>query len=137
MIEEILEMPISKDIKAKSLALKLEVFVALGEYRKASIFEAEYESEVNEGGIDAKISFAKECIKLYDALKNRFNKNSYEERYEELLKEKNKNTSVEVKPKKHKSFKQTLELNFFFNKRFFITNNCFSLFSWNVFTLFF
>ena len=33
----------------------------------------------------------------------------------ELLKkakEKNKNTSVEVKPKKHKSFKQTLELNF-------------------------
>lgn len=113
IIDELLNDNIDKDLKAKLLALNLKIYVSLSEYRKASIFEAENEHIINEGSIDAKLMFCSECIKLYTALNNKFNKNSYEERYNQLLEESKKNQVVEEKtPKKKKIKQQKIELNF-------------------------
>lgn len=113
IIDEMLEINLDKEMKGKLLALKLEVLVGLGEYRKASIFEAEFEMSVMESSLDAKIDFCLTCIKLYDILNNRFNKNSYEERYQAFLEEKERLPQKEQKSKKkQKANKQLIELNF-------------------------
>ena len=112
LIDEMLETNPKVNLKGRLLALKLEILVSLGEYRRASIFEAEYEMIVMESSVDAKINFAKQCIILYEALNNRFNKTSYEERYQELLKEQESLEVLVEKPKKTKTTKQTIELNF-------------------------
>ena len=112
MVDEMLEIHLSKELRGKILALKLEILVALGEYRRASIFEAEYEYEVEESSLEAKLNFAKQCIILYEALNNRFNKSSYEERYNALLLEQQKTVKHEEKVKRSKTSKHTIELNF-------------------------
>lgn len=117
MVDEMLEIHLSKELKGKLLALKLEILVCLNEYRRASIFEAEFEHEVEESTLDAKISFAQQCIILYEALNNRFNKNSYEERYQSYLEEAKKNSKVETKAKRNKTTKHTIELNFLKNQK--------------------
>ena len=116
MVDEMLQIHLSKELKGKLLALKLEILVSLGEYRRASIFEAEYEFEMEDALLESKINFAKQCIILYDALNNRFNKTSYEERYEALLEESKKEEKPTHKVKKQKSSKQTIELNFLKNQ---------------------
>lgn len=117
IIDEMLEINLDKEMKGKLLSLKLEVLVCLGEYRKASIFEAEYEIDVMESSLDAKIDFCITCIKLYDILNNRFNKASYEERYKILLEEKQRLPKEVEKPKKkQKANKQLIELNFLKNQ---------------------
>ena len=117
MVDELLEIHLSKELRGKILALKLEILVSLNEYRRASIFEAEYEYEVEESSIDAKLDFAKQCIILYGALNNRFNKTSYEERYQALLEEKKATQTVPEKVKKTRNSKQTIELNFLKNQK--------------------
>lgn len=111
IIEELLNDNISKEIKASLITLKLKIYVELGEFRKASILEAEFESDVLEGDNSTKLMFAEECIKLYTALNNRFNKNTYEEKYRALLELKSE-TNIDSKPKKQKSLKHKIELNF-------------------------
>ena len=112
MIEEMLQIHLGKELRCKLLVLKLEIFVSLGEYRRASIFEAEYEHEIEESSVETRIDFAKQCITLYEALNNRFNKASYEERYQSLLEEIKKEEKIIQTPKKQKNSKQTIELNF-------------------------
>ena len=114
--EELLETHISKELRCKLLVLKLEILVSLNEYRRASIFEAEYEYEIEEAELDTKINFAKQCVILYEALNNRFNKSNYEERYQNLLLEKEKQEKATEKPKKGKTSKHTIELNFIKNQ---------------------
>lgn len=111
LVDEMLETKLDIDLEGKLLALKLDILVSLGEYRRASIFEAEYEYKVMESSIEAQLHFCKACITLYEALNNRFNKNSYEERYQALLLEKPVEETP-VKVKKVKTTKQTIELNF-------------------------
>ena len=127
MVDEMLQIHLGKELRCKLLTLKLEILVSLGEYRRASIFEAEYEYEIEEANTQVKLDFAKQCIILYEALNNRFNKTSYEERYEILLEELQKEEKTVHKPKKHKSSKQTIELNFLKSQTKFtpitITNN--------------
>lgn len=117
MIDDMLEIHLSKDLRARLLALKLEILVSLGDYRRASIFEAEYEYEVFQGDIEAKLNFSKQCVSLYEALNNRFNKLSYEERYQALLEEQKDSLPKEVKIKKQRVSKQTIELNFLKNQK--------------------
>ena len=64
LIDEMLQVNLSKELRSKLLALKLQVLVELNEYRRASIFEAEDEQEVFEGALEAKIDFSKQCIIL-------------------------------------------------------------------------
>lgn len=116
LVDEMLEIHHKKELRAKLLTLKLEILVSLGEYRRASIFEAEYEYEVMEAELETKIDFARQCIILYEALNNRFNKSTYEEKLEGLLEELDKQTLTSQKPKKQKSTKQTIELNFLKNQ---------------------
>ncbi len=116
LVDEMLETNLSKALRGMFLALKLEILVSLNEYRRASIFEAEYEMDVEESTIEAKLNFAKQCIILYTALNNRFNKTSYEARYESLLEEKKVNEKPGPKVKKSKNNKQIVELNFLKNQ---------------------
>ena len=116
MIDEMLETHLSKELKGKLLTLKLEILIALNDYRKASIFEAEYEMDVEASTLDARIQFAKECIKLYEILNNRFNKTTYEEKLAALLEEESKQTTDVKKVKTKKQPKHTIELNFLKNQ---------------------
>lgn len=113
IINDLYSSNISKDLKAKLIALNLKIYVDLKEFRKASIFEAENEYIVSDGPIDAKIMFSKECITLYTALNNRFNKNTYEEKYLALLEEEKKSkNSPKVNQNKQKNLKHKIELSF-------------------------
>lgn len=112
IIDEMLDVCKTKEMKGKLLVLKLEVFFSLGEYRKASIFEAEHEEDVMECSIETKLAFTSQCINLYEALNNRFNKTSYEERYSALLEEQKRSETTPAKTKKQRTSKQTIELNF-------------------------
>ena len=114
IINELLNSNIDGDLRAKLLALNLKIYVSLSEYRKASIFEAEYEYLITNGPNEAKKMFFEECIKLYTALNNKFNKNSYEEKYNLLLDElKKEDKKEEINIKKPKKGKQAkIELNF-------------------------
>lgn len=119
VIDEMLETHLKKDLRGMFLALKLEILVSMNEYRRASIFEAEYEYEVEEANLEAKIKFAEQCIILYTALNNRFNKSSYEEKLQVLLEEKKNSEATINKPKKSRVSKQAIELNFIKNQNAF------------------
>ena len=117
MIDEALDTEIFDELKASLLTLKLEILVSLGEYRRASIFEAEHEMFIMQSTLKNQMEFSRQCIILYEALNNRFNKTSYEERYEALLEQQEKIEETAGKPKKVKVSKQTIELNFLKNQK--------------------
>ena len=118
LIEESLQLDLSKNLRSSFLALKLQVLVELNEYRRASFFALDFEDEILEGPLDAKINFAKQCVIAFEALNNRFNKNTYEALYNSLLEEAKKvPQSIEKVCKQ----KQTFDLNFLKNQNNFKT----------------
>jgi len=112
IINDLLNNGLSKDLKALSIGLKVEILTGLNELRQASIFESENESEVDLGSVDSRIKFANACIKLYEKLDNSFSIKSYKNKISQLLilKENESLTNVTVKKK---TFNIPLEQNIY------------------------
>lgn len=100
VLDELLEVKVNKVLKTEILTLKLRDLIALKEYRKASIFESEYEQEIENASISTKITFTKACLDLYKELNNRYNYNIYLDKLVLLEAEKEELNNVDVKKKK-------------------------------------
>ena len=112
IVETLLESKLDNILLAKVLTLKLVILISLKEYRKASIFEAEFEKTVDLGLIDTRILFAKTCISLYQELNNQFNCEVYDAKLTNLMNEKADQTNIKQETKKKNTKAQKIELNF-------------------------
>lgn len=116
---ELLEINLSTTLKASLLALKLSTLIYLGDYRKASIFEAEYDKDILLGDKETKLFFITECMRLYDAMGNKFNYNIYANMLSDVGNEEKK--VIEEKPVSKK--KAPKKLDFTFLEANGVTNN--------------
>ncbi|MBP5445273.1 MAG: EAL domain-containing protein [Acholeplasmatales bacterium] len=103
----------TEELSIKSYILDLKIHIALGEYKKASLIETEYESTIMDSNYYDKLDFFNACIDLYTKDYNKPSLEIYKERLSRLEKPTNESIDhyrINLKPIKIKEEKEVVKV---------------------------